>query len=78
MAPSSAAWLLLWLLLLLLVEQRQRQEPLLLLPPPMTAVVESLHPEATPHEAQREWTTVPWWKLLAMAENAVLATSQLT
>jgi hypothetical protein len=65
---------LLWLLLLL-VEQRQR--PLLLLPP-MTAVVESLHPEATPHEAQREWTTVPWWKLLAMAENAVLATSQLT
>jgi hypothetical protein len=52
MAPSSAAWLLLWLLLPL-VEQRQRQGPLLLLPP-MTAVVESLHPEATPHEAQRE------------------------
>jgi hypothetical protein len=64
MAPSSAVWLLLWLSLLLL--------------PPMTAAVESLHPEATPHEAQRGWTTVPWWKLLAMAENAVLATSQLT
>jgi hypothetical protein len=64
-------------LLLLLVEQRQRQGPLLLLPP-MTAAVESLHPESTPHEAQRGWTTVPWWKLLAMAENAVLATSQLT